>query len=85
MTQSSTEPDSSLRRLDLADPQLHALEYLLNDIGKHGLQLHSLDDGQWQWQWNGQSGLADGLGSAIMDALTWYFGLLPDPPPATTA
>lgn len=63
------QPESSFRRLRLTDPQLHALEYLLNDLSRHGLQVQPAACGQWHWEWEGQSGLAPGLGTAVLDAL----------------
>lgn len=71
-------PNNALQLSRGTDPQLHAVEYLLNDLSAHGLLVSPTDDGQWLWEWQGQRGFADGLGIAVMDALYWYFGLSPD-------
>lgn len=59
--------------------QLQALECLLNDLSAYGLRVWQTDSGQWVWEWQGHMALADGLGSAVIEALHWYFGLTPDP------
>lgn len=73
----STPP---LRLSQLMDVQVQAIESLLNSLGTHGLRLHPGEDkaGQWQWQWCGKSARANGLGTAIITATYWYFGLLSD-------
>lgn len=58
-----------LYQADSAGLALDALEYLLNDLSKHGLRVWPSEDGQWCWAWAEQSARADGLDSAITDAL----------------
>ncbi len=68
-----------IRLSDITDTQLELVEYLLNDLSRHGLRVWQDDSGTWVWEWHGQSAKADELGSAVLQATYWYFGLLPDP------
>lgn len=63
------QPGAMLRRPRCDDPQLHAREYLLNAMSKHGLAVWRVEYGVWQWEWHGQAGGADELSSAVVDAL----------------
>lgn len=76
------EPPSAgrpLRFSRLIDVQLQAVEWLLNDLSRHGLRVGCDAAGRWWWAWHEQTARADGLGSAIIEATYWYFRLSPDP------
>lgn len=67
-----------LRFGEVTGMPLEAMEYLLNDLSSHGLRVWRVENGQWGWAWGEQTGQATGLGSAVLDALYWYFGLTSD-------
>lgn len=68
-----------LRFSQVIDGQLQAVESLLNTLAAHGLQVWRDEQGRWWWRWYDRSAPADGLGSVVLDAVYWYFGLAPDP------
>lgn len=72
-------PVGGLRLVDVTGLDLQAVEYLLDDLARHGLQVWPAANGMWRWAWAGQTGQAAGLGGAVVDALYWYFGLTPAP------
>lgn len=76
-----TDPQTSgeLRFSRVIDVQLQAVERLLNTLALHGLQVWRDEHGCWWWRWLDRSASADGLGSAVLDAVYWYFGLSADP------
>lgn len=63
----------------VAQLDMETVEYLLNDLSRQGLRVWQIEHEQWGWSWGEQAGQADGLGSAVADAVYWYFGLSPDP------
>ena len=72
------QPHPALQFANIGDMQLPSLEYLLNDLSRHGLRLWQDESDIWWWEWHGVSARADEMGSAVAHAIYWYFGLAPD-------